>query len=38
MDQARANVDSLLANARQRLEEAEEREALVHTCEESANS
>jgi hypothetical protein len=37
LDQARANADSLLSNARQRLEEAEEREALVHACEESAN-
>jgi cell division septum initiation protein DivIVA len=38
LDQARANADGLLSNARQKLEEAKEREALVHTCKESANS
>jgi F0F1-type ATP synthase membrane subunit b/b' len=38
LDQARTNTDSLLANARQRLEEVEDREALVHTREESADS
>jgi cell division septum initiation protein DivIVA len=38
LDQARTNADGLLANARQRLEEAEDREALLHACEESADS
>jgi cell division septum initiation protein DivIVA len=38
LDQARANADGLLANARQRLEEAEDREALLHAREESADS
>jgi hypothetical protein len=38
LDQARADADGLLSNARQRLEEAEEREAQVHAHEESTNS
>jgi F0F1-type ATP synthase membrane subunit b/b' len=38
LDQARTNADDLLANARQRLEEAEDREALLHAREESADS
>jgi hypothetical protein len=38
LDQARTNVDGLLTNARQRLEEAEDCEALLHTREESADS
>jgi hypothetical protein len=38
LDQARTNVDGLRANARQRLEEAEDREALLHAREESADS
>jgi F0F1-type ATP synthase membrane subunit b/b' len=38
LDQARANADGLLANARQRLEEAEYHEALLHTHEESVDS
>jgi hypothetical protein len=38
LDQARTNADGLLANARQRLEEPEDREALLHAHEESANS
>jgi polyhydroxyalkanoate synthesis regulator phasin len=38
LDQARTNTDGLLANARQRLEEAEHREALLYAREESANS
>jgi cell division septum initiation protein DivIVA len=38
LDQARTNVDGLLANARQRLEEAEDRETLLHAREESADS
>jgi hypothetical protein len=38
MDQARPNTASLLSNTRQRLEEAEEREAQMHAHEESANS
>jgi cell division septum initiation protein DivIVA len=38
LDQARTNADGLLAIARQRLEEAEEREALLHACEESFDS
>jgi uncharacterized protein (DUF3084 family) len=38
LDQARANADSLLSNARQRLEEAEDREALMHTRKESTDS
>jgi F0F1-type ATP synthase membrane subunit b/b' len=38
LDQARTNADGLLANARQRVEEAEDREALLHTREESADS
>jgi hypothetical protein len=35
LDQARADANSLISNARQRLQEAEEREALVHAREES---
>jgi hypothetical protein len=38
LDQARTNADGLLSNARQRLEEAEDREALLHTREERADS
>jgi cell division septum initiation protein DivIVA len=38
LDQARTNADGLLANARQRLEEAEDREALLHAHEESTDS
>jgi hypothetical protein len=38
LDQARTNADGLLANARQRLEEAEDCGALLHACEESADS
>jgi polyhydroxyalkanoate synthesis regulator phasin len=38
LDKARTNADSLLANARQRLEEAEDREALLHTHEKSVDS
>jgi hypothetical protein len=38
LDQARTNADGLLANARQRLEEAADREALLHAREESADS
>jgi hypothetical protein len=38
LDQARTNADGLLANARQRLEEVEDREALLHAREESAES
>jgi hypothetical protein len=38
LDQARTNADGLLANARQSLEEAEDREALLHAREESADS
>jgi chromosome segregation ATPase len=38
LDQARTNADGLLANARQRLEEAEDREALLHIRKESADS
>jgi hypothetical protein len=38
LDQARINADSLLVNARQRLEEADDREALLHAHEESADS
>jgi polyhydroxyalkanoate synthesis regulator phasin len=38
LDQARTSADSLLSNARQRLEEAEDREALLHAREESADS
>jgi F0F1-type ATP synthase membrane subunit b/b' len=38
LDQARTNTDGLQANARQRLEEAEDREALLHAREESADS
>jgi hypothetical protein len=38
LDQARTNVDGLLANARQRLEEADDRETLLHAREESADS
>jgi cell division septum initiation protein DivIVA len=38
LDQARNKADGLLANARQRLEEAEDREALLHAREERADS
>jgi cell division septum initiation protein DivIVA len=38
LDQARTNADGLLANAQQRLEEAEDCEALLHAREESADS
>jgi hypothetical protein len=38
LDQARNKADGLLANAWQRLEEAEDREALLHAREESADS
>jgi vacuolar-type H+-ATPase subunit H len=38
LDQARTNADGLLANAQQRLEEVEDREALLHAREESADS
>jgi polyhydroxyalkanoate synthesis regulator phasin len=38
LDQARTNAEGLLANAQQRLEEFEDREALLHAREESADS
>jgi hypothetical protein len=38
LDQARTNADGLLANAQQRLEEVKDREAILHTREESADS
>jgi F0F1-type ATP synthase membrane subunit b/b' len=38
LDQARTNADGLLANAWQRLEEAEDSEALLHAREESVDS
>jgi hypothetical protein len=38
LDQARTNADGLLANARQRLEEAEDCEALLHAHVENAYS
>jgi hypothetical protein len=38
MDQARTNADGLLANAQRRMDEVEDREALLHTREESADS
>jgi cell division septum initiation protein DivIVA len=38
LDQARTNADGLLANARQQLEKAEDREALLHAREESTDS
>jgi hypothetical protein len=38
LDQARTNTDGLLANVRQRLEEAKDCEALLHAREESADS
>jgi F0F1-type ATP synthase membrane subunit b/b' len=38
LDQARTNADGLLANAQQRLDEVEDHEALLHACEESADS
>jgi cell division septum initiation protein DivIVA len=38
LDQARTNADGLLANAQQRLEEVEDREALLRAREESADS
>jgi polyhydroxyalkanoate synthesis regulator phasin len=37
LDQARTNTDGLLANAQQRLEEVEDREALLHAREESTD-
>jgi polyhydroxyalkanoate synthesis regulator phasin len=38
LDQARTSADGLLANAQQRLDEVEDREALLHAREESGNS
>jgi vacuolar-type H+-ATPase subunit H len=38
LDEARTNADGLLANAQQRLDEVEDREALLHAHEESADS
>jgi hypothetical protein len=38
LDEARTNADGLLANAQQRLDEVEDREALLHARKESANS
>jgi hypothetical protein len=38
LNRARTNADGLLTNARQRLEEAEDRVALLHAHEESAES
>jgi hypothetical protein len=38
LDQARTNADGLLANAQQRLDEVEDREALLHARKESADS
>jgi hypothetical protein len=38
LDQAKMNTDGLLANAQQRLDEVEDREALLHAREESADS
>jgi hypothetical protein len=38
LDQARTNADGLLANAQQRLDKVEDREALLHASEESADS
>jgi V/A-type H+-transporting ATPase subunit G/H len=38
LDKPRTNADGLLANAQQRLEEVEDREALLHAREESADS
>jgi hypothetical protein len=38
LDQARTNADGLLANAQRRLDEVEDREALLHAREESADS
>jgi cell division septum initiation protein DivIVA len=38
LDEARTNADGLLANARQRLDEVEDREALLHAREESTDS
>jgi chromosome segregation ATPase len=38
LDQARTNADGLLAYAQQRLDEVEDREALLHAREESADS
>jgi acetolactate synthase regulatory subunit len=38
LDQARTNVDGFLANAQRRLDEVEDREALLHAREESADS
>jgi hypothetical protein len=38
LDQARTNADGLLANAQQRMDEVEDREALLHARGESADS
>jgi hypothetical protein len=38
LDQVRTNADGLLANAQQRMDEVEDREALLHAREESADS
>jgi polyhydroxyalkanoate synthesis regulator phasin len=38
LDEARTNADGLLSNAQQRLDEVEDREALLHAREESADS
>jgi hypothetical protein len=38
LDQARTNADGLLANAQQRLDEVEDREAIVHAREDSVDS
>jgi hypothetical protein len=38
LDQARTNADGLLANAQRRMDEVEDREALLHAREESADS
>jgi polyhydroxyalkanoate synthesis regulator phasin len=38
LDQARTNADGLLANAQRRLDEVEDREAILHAREESADS
>jgi hypothetical protein len=38
LDEARTNADGLLANAQRRLDEVEDREALLHAREESADS
>jgi hypothetical protein len=38
LDQARTNAGGLLANVRQRLEEAKDHKALFHACEDSVDS